>query len=298
MVVAFFCITLEPSIHQVMMPFFVMVCENLMGHPQKGVFSWMAIRKLIGSSTKSGVFVDGVGKYQHLSSKLGVFRDKSVSSKIMIQAKGIEKSFGTLKVLKGIDLMVEKSEVVSIMGASGAGKSTLLQILGTLSTPDSGSLLIDGIDVRKLRGDSLAIFRNLKLGFVFQFHHLLPEFTALENVMIPAFIAGRSRKDAGQHAVELLDDLGLGGRLAHKPSELSGGEQQRVAIARALINNPAVLLADEPSGNLDTKTKEELHNLFFHLREKYGQTIVIVTHDPDLAKMCDRSLYMVDGQFV
>ena len=167
----------------------------------------------------------------------------------MIQAKGIEKSFGTLKVLKGIDLVVGKSEVVSIMGASGAGKSTLLQILGTLSTPDSGSLRIDGIDVLKLKGDLLAQFRNLKLGFVFQFHHLLPEFTALENVMIPAFIAGRSRKDAEQHAVELLEDLGLGERLTHKPSELSGGEQQRVAIARALINNPAVLFADEPSGN-------------------------------------------------
>ena len=218
--------------------------------------------------------------------------------KIMIQAKGIEKSFGTLKVLKGIDFSVDKSEVVSIMGASGAGKSTLLQILGTLSTPDSGSLLIDGTDVLNLKGDKLAAFRNLRLGFVFQFHHLLPEFTALENVKIPAFIAGRSQKDAEQHAVELLKDLGLGERMTHKPSELSGGEQQRVAIARALINRPAVLFADEPSGNLDTKTKEELHNLFFHLREKYGQTIVIVTHDPDLARMCDRSLFMVDGVFI
>lgn len=216
----------------------------------------------------------------------------------MIQAKGIEKSFGTLKVLKGIGFEVAKSEVVSIMGASGAGKSTLLQILGTLSTPDAGSLLIDGVDVFRLGGKEISEFRNRRIGFVFQFHHLLPEFTALENVMIPAFIAGRSRKDAEQHAVELLEDLGLGERLTHKPSELSGGEQQRVAIARALINNPAVLFADEPSGNLDTKTKDELHNLFFHLREKYGQTIVIVTHDPDLAKMCDRSLYMVDGQFV
>ena len=216
----------------------------------------------------------------------------------MIQAKGIEKSFGALKVLKGLDFSVSKSEVVSIMGASGAGKSTLLQILGTLSTPDSGSLVIDGIDVLKLKGDKLAEFRNLRLGFVFQFHHLLPEFTALENVMIPAFIAGRSRKDAQQHATELLNELGLGERLTHKPSELSGGEQQRVAIARALINRPAVLFADEPSGNLDSKTKEELHNLFFSLRDKYGQTIVIVTHDPDLAKMCDRSLFMIDGQFV
>lgn len=216
----------------------------------------------------------------------------------MIQAKGIEKSFGTLKVLKGIDFSVSKAEVVSIMGASGAGKSTLLQILGTLSSPDSGYLEIDGSDVLKLRGDDLAKFRNLKLGFVFQFHHLLPEFTALENVMIPAFIAGRSRKDAESQAKELLSDLGLSDRLDHKPSELSGGEQQRVAIARALINRPAVLFADEPSGNLDSRTKEELHRLFFDLRDKYGQTIVIVTHDPDLAAMCDRSFYMVDGQFV
>ena len=216
----------------------------------------------------------------------------------MIQAKGIEKSFGTLKVLKGIDFSVSKAEVVSIMGASGAGKSTLLQILGTLSTPDSGSLVIDGTDVLCLRGKALAEFRNLRLGFVFQFHHLLPEFTALENVMIPAFIAERSRKDAHEAAVSLLTDLGLAERLDHKPSELSGGEQQRVAIARALINQPAVLFADEPSGNLDSRTKEELHRLFFDLRDKYGQTIVIVTHDPDLAAMCDRSLYMVDGVFV
>lgn len=216
----------------------------------------------------------------------------------MIQAKGIEKSFGSLKVLKGVDFSVKEAEVISIMGASGAGKSTLLQILGTLSTPDSGSLVIDGVDVLKLKGDKLAEFRNLRLGFVFQFHHLLPEFTALENVMIPAFIAGRSKKDAEQNAIELLTDLGLGLRLTHKPSELSGGEQQRVAIARALINKPAVLFADEPSGNLDSKTKEDLHDLFFRLRDKYGQTVVIVTHDPDLAKMCDRSMYMVDGVFV
>ena len=216
----------------------------------------------------------------------------------MIQAKGIEKSFGPLKVLKGLDFNVEKSEVVSIMGASGAGKSTLLQILGTLSTPDAGSLVIDGVDVLKLKGDKLAQFRNRRIGFVFQFHHLLPEFTALENVMIPAFIAGRTRKDAEQNAIELLTELGLGERLSHKPSELSGGEQQRVAIARALINKPAVLFADEPSGNLDSKTKEELHNLFFTLRDNYGQTIVIVTHDPDLAKMCDRSLFMIDGAFI
>lgn len=216
----------------------------------------------------------------------------------MIQATGIEKSFGALKVLKGLDFSAEKSEVVSIMGASGAGKSTLLQILGTLSTPDAGSLVIDGTDVLNLKGDSLARFRNRKLGFVFQFHHLLPEFTALENVMIPAFIAKRSRKDAESAAKALLTDLGLADRVDHKPSELSGGEQQRVALARALINNPAVLFADEPSGNLDSKTKEDIHRLFFDLRDKYGQTIVIVTHDPDLAGMCDRSLYMVDGQFV
>lgn len=215
----------------------------------------------------------------------------------MIQAKGIEKSFGTLKVLKGIDFNAEKAEVVSIMGASGAGKSTLLQILGTLSTPDAGSLLIDGIDVLKLGSKALADFRNRKLGFVFQFHHLLPEFTAVENVMIPAFIAGRPKKEAETAAKALLAELGLAERLTHKPSELSGGEQQRVAIARALINKPSVLFADEPSGNLDTKTKEELHRLFFDLRDKYGQTIVIVTHDPDLARLCDRSLYMVDGQF-
>lgn len=216
----------------------------------------------------------------------------------MIQAKGIEKSFGPLKVLKGVDLEVGKSEVVSIMGASGAGKTTLLQILGTLSTPDSGTLVIDGTDVLKLKGDALSEFRNRKIGFVFQFHHLLPEFTALENVMIPAFIAGRSKKDAEEAAKSLLSDLGLSERHHHKPSELSGGEQQRVAIARALINNPSVLFADEPSGNLDSKTKEELHRLFFELRDKYGQTIVIVTHDQGLAEMCDRSLYMVDGQFV
>ena len=216
----------------------------------------------------------------------------------MIKAKGIEKSFGALKVLKGIDFSVSKAEVVSIMGASGAGKSTLLQILGTLSTPDAGSLVIDGVDVPALDSKGLAEFRNRKLGFVFQFHHLLPEFTALENVMIPAFIAGRSRKDAQTAATELLSELGLAERMSHKPSELSGGEQQRVAIARALINRPAVLFADEPSGNLDSKTKEELHRLFFDLRDKYGQTIVIVTHDPDLAAMCDRSLFMVDGLFV
>lgn len=217
---------------------------------------------------------------------------------MMIEATHIEKSFGTLKVLKGIDFKAEKSEVVSIMGASGAGKSTLLQILGTLSTPDSGSLIIDGVETRSLNKMQLSAFRNKKIGFVFQFHHLLPEFTSVENVMIPALIAGKSEKEAKSSALELLGTLGLSERVSHKPSELSGGEQQRVAIARALINQPAVLFADEPSGNLDSATKTELHNLFFKLRDTFGQTIVIVTHDPDLAKMCDRSLFMKDGVFI
>lgn len=216
----------------------------------------------------------------------------------MIEAKGIEKSFGNLKVLKGIDFYAGKSEVVSIMGASGAGKSTLLQILGTLSTPDKGTLLIDGTDVTTLGRKEISTFRNRKIGFVFQFHHLLPEFTSLENVMIPALINGASESDAKKRAAELLDTLGLAERATHKPSELSGGEQQRVAIARALMNKPAVLFADEPSGNLDSVTKAELHQLFFRLRDELGQTIVIVTHDPDLAKMCDRSLFMRDGVFI
>lgn len=217
---------------------------------------------------------------------------------MMIEAKGIEKSFGNLKVLKGIDFNAEKSEVVSIMGASGAGKSTLLQILGTLSTPDKGMLRIDGTDVTTLSRKEISTFRNRKIGFVFQFHHLLPEFTSLENVMIPALINGASESDAKKRAAELLDTLGLAERATHKPSELSGGEQQRVAIARALMNKPAVLFADEPSGNLDSVTKAELHQLFFRLRDELGQTIVIVTHDPDLAKMCDRSLFMRDGVFI
>lgn len=216
---------------------------------------------------------------------------------VIIEAKGIEKSFGKLKVLKGIDLTVRKSEVLSIMGASGAGKSTLLQILGTLSTPDAGSLTIDNIDVLRLNARLLSLFRNTKTGFVFQFHHLLPEFTAVENVMIPALIAGKSSKTAKEEALSLLSDLGVGGRGSHKPSELSGGEQQRVAIARALINHPAVVFADEPSGNLDSATKAELHRLFFELRDRTGQTFVIVTHDPELARMCDRSLFMRDGLF-
>lgn len=215
----------------------------------------------------------------------------------MITAKGITKSFGNLQVLKGIDLEIGKSEVVSIVGASGAGKSTLLQILGTLSRPDSGSLSIDSRDVLSLRSAELSEFRNRHIGFVFQSHHLLPEFTALENVMIPALIAGSSRKEASQKAAALLSEVGLAERATHKPSELSGGEAQRVAIARALVNNPAVLFADEPSGNLDSATKQEIHALFFALRERHGQTIVIVTHDEGLAKMCDRCLKMRDGLF-
>ena len=217
---------------------------------------------------------------------------------MIIQAKGIEKSFGALKVLKGIDFQAGKSEVVSIMGASGAGKSTLLQILGTLSSPDAGGLEIEGKDILRMDRKTISAFRNTRIGFVFQFHHLLPEFTSLENVMIPAYIAGKPDREARPRAKALLEDLGLGGRLGHKPSELSGGEQQRVAIARALVNSPAILFADEPSGNLDSASKADLHNLFFSLRDKYGQTIIIVTHDPSLAEMCDRVLYMKDGLFV
>lgn len=216
----------------------------------------------------------------------------------MIEAKGIVKSFGKLQVLKGIDFQAGKSEIISIMGASGAGKSTLLQILGTLSTPDAGTLEVDGTDVFRLGQKELSVFRNRKIGFVFQFHHLLPEFTSLENVMIPALIAGRTEKDSKETALALLSDLGISGRINHKPSELSGGEQQRVAIARALVNSPSVLFADEPSGNLDSRTKEDLHNLFMSLRDRYGQTIVIVTHDPSLARLCDRTLYMKDGLFL
>lgn len=216
----------------------------------------------------------------------------------MIQATNIQKSFGPLKVLKGIDFTTDKAEVVAIMGASGAGKSTLLQILGTLSTPDSGSLEIDGVDVLSLKGDALSKFRGQKIGFVFQAHYLLPEFTAEENVMIPALIAGRSRKEARSRAQELLSEVGLSERADHKPSELSGGEQQRVAIARAIMNSPTVLFADEPTGNLDSATKEEIHKLLFSLRDNHSQTIVIVTHDPALSQLCDRTLYMKDGLFV
>lgn len=216
----------------------------------------------------------------------------------MIEAKGIRKSFASLEVLKGIDFSCAKGEIVAIMGASGAGKSTLLQILGTLSTPDSGSLSIDGTDVLSLRGGELSAFRGRKIGFVFQFHHLLPEFTALENVMMPALIAGQAETTARKRAGELLEELGLAERAEHKPSQLSGGEQQRVAIARALINDPAVIFADEPTGNLDSVTKKEIQQLFLDLRASHGQSIVIVTHDPELASACDRCLNMKDGLFV
>ena len=217
---------------------------------------------------------------------------------MIIQAKDIVKSFGDLQVLRGVDFEAAEGEVVAITGASGAGKTTLLQILGTLSTPDSGGLTIDGTDVLSLGSSALATFRGWKIGFVFQFHHLLPEFTALENVMIPALIAGRTSRDAQKEARALLEEVGLAERISHKPSELSGGEQQRVAIARALVNHPAVLFADEPTGNLDSATKEDIHRLFFSLRDRLGQTIVIVTHDPSLAALCDRSLTMRDGYFI
>ena len=216
----------------------------------------------------------------------------------MIKAYSVEKSFGALKVLKSLDFAVAKGEVVSIVGASGAGKSTLLQIIGSLLPLDSGQVIVDGVDIFTLNEIELAKFRNQKMGFVFQFHHLLPEFTAIENVMIPALIAKTKKRDAYKRAKDLLQEIGLGERLNHKPSELSGGEQQRVAIARALINSPSVLFADEPSGNLDSKTKEEIHKLFFSLRDKYGITVVIVTHDKDLAVMSDRVLEMKDGQFI
>lgn len=213
----------------------------------------------------------------------------------MIRTEGITKSFGELKVLKGINIEIREKEVVSIVGASGAGKTTLLQIIGTLDRPDTGTIYYKGSDISKLKGKSLASFRNNNIGFVFQFHQLLPEFTALENVCIPAYIAGKSKQDAESRAAELLGFLNLAERLEHKPSELSGGEQQRVAVARALINNPSVILADEPSGNLDSENKNELHKLFFRLRDTFGQTIVIVTHDRQLANMSDRILQIKDG---
>ena len=216
----------------------------------------------------------------------------------MIKIQNITKSFGTLQVLKGISLEIDKGEVVSIVGPSGAGKTTLLQIIGTLDQPDSGSVIIDDIDVTRLRGKRLSAFRNQELGFVFQFHQLLPEFTAIENIMIPALIAGTSRKEARQRAEELLQFMGLADRAAHKPNELSGGERQRIAVARALINNPSVILADEPSGSLDSKNKQELHQLFFDLRDKFGQTFIIVTHDESLAAITDRTIHLKDGAIV
>jgi lipoprotein-releasing system ATP-binding protein len=216
----------------------------------------------------------------------------------MIRTSGITKSFGDLRVLKGIDIDVKAREVVSIVGASGAGKTTLLQIIGTLDRPDNGTIYYNGSDISRLKGKSLASFRNNNIGFVFQFHQLLPEFTALENVCIPAYIAGKNKTEAENRATELLGFLSLTDRLEHKPSELSGGEQQRVAVARALINNPSVILADEPSGNLDSENKNELHKLFFRLRDTFGQTIIIVTHDRQLADMSDRILQIKDGLII
>ena len=213
----------------------------------------------------------------------------------MIQLRNITKSFGTLQVLKGIDLDIQKCEIVSIVGPSGAGKTTLLQIMGTLDKPDTGSVLIDGTDVNLLSQTRLSKFRNQNIGFVFQFHQLLPEFTALENIMIPAFIGGMGRREAQKRAEELLSFMNLADRAQHKPNELSGGEKQRVAVARALVNHPAVVMADEPSGSLDTQNKQELHQLFFDLRDRMGQTFVIVTHDETLAQLTDRTIHMRDG---
>lgn len=216
----------------------------------------------------------------------------------MIELQGITKSFGSLQVLKEIDLTIDKGEVVSIVGPSGAGKTTLLQIMGTLDKPDTGRILLNGTEINRLKERELAAFRNREIGFVFQFHQLLPEFTALENVTIPALIQGVSSGEARRRAVEMLEFMGLSERASHKPAELSGGEKQRVAVARALINHPSVVLADEPSGSLDTHNKEELHRLFFELRDKLGQTFVIVTHDEGLASQTDRTIHMLDGRIL
>ena len=213
----------------------------------------------------------------------------------MIDIKDIKKSFGSLQVLRGVNLHIDKGEVISIVGPSGAGKTTLLQLIGALDRPTSGSILFNGRELASMSDKQLATFRNRQIGFVFQFHQLLPEFTALENIIIPALIAGRSRSEAEKEAMELLGIMGLQERAGHKPSELSGGENQRVAVARALINRPALILADEPSGSLDSKNKEELHKLFFELRARYGQTFLIVTHDEELARTTDRTIRMVDG---
>ena len=216
----------------------------------------------------------------------------------MIQLEGITKSFGALQVLKGIDLEIGKGEVVSIVGPSGAGKTTLLQIMGTLDKPDGGRIILNGTEVNRLKEKELSAFRNREIGFVFQFHQLLPEFTAVENVMMPSLIQGKSAGTARKEALDLLDFLGLSERATHKPAELSGGEKQRVAVARALLNHPSVILADEPSGSLDTQNKGELHRLFFELRDKLGQTFVIVTHDEELATQTDRTIHLVDGRIV
>jgi lipoprotein-releasing system ATP-binding protein len=213
----------------------------------------------------------------------------------MIVIKNLRKSFDKLAVLKGITLSVRRGEIVSVVGPSGAGKTTLLQIVGTLSRPDSGNVVIDGVDVSKLSDNELSAFRNSRIGFVFQFHNLLPEFTAFENICIPGYIGGRERREVESRAEELIAMLGLSERRNHKPAELSGGEAQRVAIARALVNSPAVILADEPSGNLDSKNRDEIHKLFLSLRERFGQTIIIVTHDENLAAMADRKITMTDG---
>ena len=230
----------------------------------------------------------------------GYYKSEIINQEInqVIEIKNIVKSYSELKVLKGIDLTIKEKEIVTIVGASGAGKSTLLHILGTLDTPDEGELLYDSVNIARLSSNKLSEFRNNNIGFVFQFHHLLPEFTALENVCIPAWIKGTGKKEAELRAMELLTLLGLADRMSHKPNQLSGGEQQRVSVARALVNHPRVVLADEPSGNLDTRTKNELHQLFFTLREELGQTFVIVTHDTELARMSDRQIKLNDGMLM